>query len=71
MTEAVLAVTKYAFNELGLHRIEGNVMPHNQASMAVLKKCGFTEEGYSKKYLRINGVWQEHIHMVLINNELV
>ena len=69
MTEAVLAVTKYAFNELGLHRIEGNVMPHNKASMAVLKKCGFTEEGYSPQYLRINGIWQDHIHMVLINQE--
>ena len=41
------------------------------ASMAVLKKCGFSEEGYSKKYLRINGIWQDHIHMVLLNNDLV
>ena len=44
-------------------------MPHNKPSMAVLKKCGFEEEGYSPQYLRINGVWQDHVHMVLINQE--
>ncbi|WP_164919115.1 MULTISPECIES: GNAT family N-acetyltransferase [Acutalibacteraceae] len=45
MTEAVAAVTDYAFRELGLHRIEGNVMPRNQASLRVLEKAGYREEG--------------------------
>ena len=50
MTYCVNQITKYAFEELKLHRIEANVMPRNIASKRVLEKCGFTEEGYSKNY---------------------
>ena len=64
MTEAVNMVTEYAFSELGLHRIEANVMPRNTASLRVLEKCGFEPEGLARKYLLINGVWEDHIHMV-------
>ena len=67
MTYCVNQITKYAFEELKLHRIEANVMPRNIASKRVLEKCGFTEEGYSKNYLYINGVWEDHIHMVKFN----
>lgn len=70
MTEAVEKIVKYAFEDLKLHRIEGNVMPKNKPSLAVLEKCGFVREGYSPKYLQINGVWEDHIHMVLINENL-
>lgn len=64
MTEAVNRVTEYAFSVLGLHRIEANVMPRNAASRRVLEKCGFESEGLARKYLLINGVWEDHIHMV-------
>lgn len=67
MTKAVNEVVEYAFNILKLHRIEANVMPRNVQSKRVLEKCGFTEEGYSKSYLFINGVWEDHIHMVKFN----
>lgn len=70
MTQAVRAVVDYAFQSLHLHRIEGNVMPRNMASRRVLEKCGFSEEGLAKKYLKINGVWEDHIHMVLINQSM-
>lgn len=70
MTEAVKRITDFAFQELQLHRIEGNVIPRNRASRAVLEKCGFTMEGLSKKYLKINGVWEDHIHYVLLNEDL-
>jgi len=70
MTEAVSVVVKYAFGELGLHRIEGNAMPRNKASLRVLKKCGFCKEGLAKKYLKINGVWEDHIHMVILNRDM-
>ena len=65
--EAAKLILDYGFEELGLHRIEANVMPHNQASLGVLKKCGFCEEGLARKYLKINGVWEDHIHMVKLN----
>ena len=67
MTKAVNEVVEYAFNVLKLHRIEANVMPRNIASKKVLEKCGFIEEGYAKNYLYINGVWEDHIHMVKFN----
>ena len=55
---------------LGLHRIEGNVMPRNAASLRVLAKNHFVNEGLSKHYLKINGRWEDHVHMVRINYAL-
>ena len=48
MTEAVRLVLRYAFIDLELHRIEANVQPENKPSIAVLRRCGFTKEGYSQ-----------------------
>ena len=67
MTMAVGMVVGYAFAKLELHRVEANVMPRNLASLRVLEKNQFVNEGLSKYYLRINGVWEDHIHMVKIN----
>lgn len=50
-----------------LHRVEANVMPRNKASLRVLEKCGYRPEGLARRYLRINGVWEDHIHMVRLN----
>lgn len=69
MTSAVSEISTFAFKTLNLHRIEANVMPHNKPSLRVLQKCGFCEEGLAKKYLLINSVWEDHIHMVKINEE--
>lgn len=68
-SEAVLAVVELAFQGLNLHRIEANILPRNTASLGLARKCGFKEEGLSPKYLRINGVWEDHIHMVRLNEE--
>ena len=70
MPQAVSAVCHFAFDALKLHRIEANIMPRNAASRRVLEKCGFREEGISPKYLNINGVWEDHVHMVLLNAAL-
>ncbi|WP_159884147.1 GNAT family N-acetyltransferase [Paenibacillus puerhi] len=67
MTEALKKVIQIAFGELNLHRIEANIMPRNQASLQVVEKLGFVPEGLAKKYLNINGNWEDHIHMTLIN----
>lgn len=58
------------FNEYKLHRIEDTVMPKNIASLKVLEKLNFKNEGLSKKYQKINGRWEDHIHMVLLNSEV-
>lgn len=70
MTMAVGMLVDYAFATLGLHRVEANVMPRNRASLRVLEKNGFLCEGLSKYYLQINGVWEDHLHMVRINFSL-
>jgi len=70
MTEAVKKTVEYAFNTLKLHRIEANIMPRNIGSLKVVKKCGFVNEGMAKKYLKINGIWEDHIHMVILNDKL-
>ena len=67
---AVEMLVKYAFEELHLHRIEANVLPKNKASLRVLEKNHFVNEGISKYYLNINGIWEDHIHMVKINYKM-
>lgn len=62
-------VIRHAFNTLGLHRIMANYMPRNSRSAALLRKLGFAEEGLAKKYLKINGRWEDHILTSLINPE--
>lgn len=70
MTEALKAVVAYAFDAMKLHRIEANIMPRNAASLQVVKKLGFYEEGLALKYLNIHGVWEDHYHMVLRNHSM-
>lgn len=60
MSEAVDTVLPFVFGTLWLHRIEAACLPSNQSSVRVLEKCGFEREGLARRYLRINGVWQDH-----------
>lgn len=66
MTEAVKLILDYSFKILKLHRIEANVQPENKASIKVLKRCGFTQEGFSRKYLKIGGRWRDHERWAII-----
>jgi ribosomal-protein-alanine N-acetyltransferase len=61
MTAAVRAVLPFAFGHLGLHRVEAACLPSNRASIRLLEKVGFQREGYARRYLCINGVWQDHL----------
>ena len=71
MTEAVEGTALFAFERLALHRIEAACLPSNKASQGVLKKAGFTYEGLARKYLKINGEWQDHMVFSLIREELL
>lgn len=66
---ALTALTRYAFHELGLHRVEAACMPDNLASINLLRKCGFAEEGFAKSYLRINGQWRDHVLFALTGDK--
>lgn len=67
MLEAIDRVIKFAFNELHLHRIEANIMPHNSRSRRLIAQLGFVEEGLARKYIKIQGAWRDHIHYVRFN----
>lgn len=69
-TEAIEKGIDIIFNEFGLHRIEANIMPKNKSSLRVVEKLGFYNEGLAYKYLKINGKWEDHIHMVLLNDKV-
>ena len=68
-TEAIRLAVDYAFRELGLHRVEAGVMPHNAPSIRALEKAGFEREGLARKNVKINGRWQDHVVMAIINPE--
>ena len=69
MTEAVNLILRFAFNDLKLHRVEANVQPENKPSIAVLRRCGFTKEGFSRKYLKIAGRWRDHERFAIIRED--
>jgi [ribosomal protein S5]-alanine N-acetyltransferase len=60
MTEAVGIAVGYAFDTLGLHRVEANIQPGNAPSIALVRRLGFTKEGFSPRYLYIDGDWRDH-----------
>jgi len=61
MRAAVTALLPVAHEVLHLHRVEAACMPSNQPSIRLLEACGFLREGYSREYLCINGVWEDHL----------
>ncbi len=69
MTEAVGKMLRFAFVDLKLHRIEANVQPDNLPSIGVLKRNGFTKEGFSRKYLKIGGRWRDHERWAIIRED--
>ena len=60
MYQAMQQVINYAFNELGLHRLEANIQPQNHRSKHLITALGFRLEGYSPRYLRIGNQWKDH-----------
>lgn len=69
MSNALWVSLPFAFETLGLHRVEAACLPSNAASIRVLHKVGFKEEGLARKYLKINGVWQDHLLFACLDDE--
>jgi ribosomal-protein-alanine N-acetyltransferase len=70
MTAALRVLVPFVFENLGFHRLEAACLPSNAASRALLEKCGFRHEGLARKYLRINGQWQDHLLYAAIDDHL-
>lgn len=69
MSDALKAALEFAFTQLELHRMEAACIPSNKASRRVLEKSGFRHEGMAHKYLKINGIWQDHEIFGLLQEE--
>lgn len=69
MTAALRVLLPTLFGELNLHRVEAACIPANTASARVLERCGFAREGLARRYLCINGVWQDHYLYGLLDDD--
>ncbi|SCX25227.1 ribosomal-protein-S5-alanine N-acetyltransferase [Agrobacterium sp. DSM 25558] len=69
MADALEQVKNHAFNAFGLHRIEANIQPGNVASINLVRRAGFSKEGYSPHYLQINGEWCDHERWALVSGD--
>ena len=69
MPEALVVLTRFAFDELQLHRIQIAIIPRNLASRRVVEKLEIREEGVAVRYLEINGVWEDHVRYAITTEE--
>lgn len=69
MSASLRAVVPFVFEVLGLHRIEASCLPANAASIRLLEKLGFRREGLARRYLMINGQWQDHLLFALLEDD--
>ncbi|QKV18866.1 GNAT family N-acetyltransferase [Oricola thermophila] len=67
MSEALGLLCEQAFTTFGLHRLEAACIPDNTRSIRVLERTGFEREGYLHSYLKINGIWRDHVLYARIN----
>lgn len=64
-----MALAKFVFEDLHLHRLQIAIIPRNAASRRVVEKLGLREEGIALRYLEINGTWEDHVRYALTREE--
>lgn len=67
MYEVLKRSNRWAFEVLGLHRIMANHLPENERSGRLLARLGFQVEGLARSYLKLEGVWKDHVLTALVN----
>jgi [ribosomal protein S5]-alanine N-acetyltransferase len=67
--EAVVATLRFAFEVIKLHRVEISIIPRNTASRRVVEKLGIRMEGVAKRFLEIDGVWEDHARYAITAEE--
>ena len=69
-SERLEALIDFAFNTLGLHRIERQVMPRNEKSLAIMKKFNFVQEGLQRQCYEVNNKWEDHYQFAILNDKI-
>ena len=69
MKKALTAVVSRSFGVHALHRLEANIQLANERSIGLVKSLGFRLEGYSPRYLKINGEWRDHERYAITSEE--
>ncbi|GAA1563616.1 GNAT family protein [Kribbella sancticallisti] len=69
-TDASRTLVRFAFEELGLHRVSAAIGPENLASVAVVKRLGFSYEGRIRHHVFTNDAWRDSLLYSLLENEL-
>ena len=67
--ESLVVVSRFAFEDLALHRVQVAIIPRNRASRRVVEKLALRDEGVAQRYLAINGVWEDHIRYAITAEE--
>jgi ribosomal-protein-alanine N-acetyltransferase len=68
MTQGLQAVVTDLFTRQGLHRVEANIQPANRRSLELVRRLGFEKEGFSRRYLWVDGDWRDHERWALLTD---
>lgn len=69
IAEGVVVASRYAFENLGLHRLEICIVPRNENSRRVMEKLKIRHEGTALRFLEINGIWEDHDRYAMTTEE--
>ena len=69
MRLAVALVLDHLLGPVGLHRVEINLRPDNERSLALCRGLGRREEGLRRGYMHINGAWADHVSFAALAEE--
>ena len=70
MTEALQGAMAFVFDEYKLHRIEAFIVPDNEPSLNLVKRCGFHYEGRRISYMHINGRYRDHDAFYILEDDV-